>query len=103
MAKNIAKLGFEIGFNVNNASLQRVRQSLKELSEITSNEIERGGGKIIDVDPGKVKSWKNNLGTMKKDAAALEKALAAAYNPKLNTYNIDKFNESLKTSGTNAS
>jgi len=55
-----------------------------------------------EVSNMKTKSWKNDLGDMRKELASLEKAFEAAYNPKLGTYELNKFNESLKVSGTTA-
>lgn len=102
MAKNQGRIQFGIDFNVNTASLNKVRETLKSLKAMTGEEIKKSGGNILDLDKGAVHSWKNNLKSMRDEVSALEKAFEAAYNPKLGTYELNKFNESLKTSGTTA-
>jgi len=69
---------------------------------MSKDEIEKSGGNILGLSNMKTKSWKNDLGDMRKELASLEKAFEAAYNPKLGTYELNKFNESLKVSGTTA-
>ena len=102
MAKNQGRIQFGIDFNVNTASLNKVRDTLKSLKAMTGEEIKKSGGTILDLDKGAIHSWKNNLKSMRDEVGALEKAFEAAYNPKLGTYELNKFNESLKASGTTA-
>lgn len=102
MAKNQGQLNFGIGFNVNTASLNKVRDTLKSLKAMTGEQIKSSGGTILDLDKGAIHSWKNNLKEMRKDVEALEIAFEKAYNPKLGTYELNKFNASLKDSGTTA-
>jgi len=52
------------------------------------------------MDKGAIKSWKNDLGAMRKELDALDKAFEDAFNPKLGTYELNKFNASLKESNT---
>ena len=102
MAKNQGQLNFGINFNVNTASLNKVRDTLQNLKAMTKDEINKSGGTILDLDKGAMHSWKNNLKSMRDEIGALEKAFEAAYNPKLGTYELNKFNESLKASNTTA-
>ena len=102
MAKNQARIGFGIDFNVNQQSLNNVKKALGDLKKMSKEEIEKSGGNIIGLSDSKTKSWKNDLGAMRKELGALEKAFEAAYNPKLGTYELNKFNASLKESGTSA-
>lgn len=102
MAKNQGQINFGIGFNVNTASLNQVRNTLKELKAMSGEQIKQSGGHILDLDKSAIHSWKNNLHAMRDDVSALERAFEAAYNPKLGTYELNKFNESLKGSGTTA-
>lgn len=102
MAKNQARIGFGIDFNVNQQSLNNVKKALGDLKKMSKEDIEKSGGNIIGLSDSKTKSWKNDLGAMRKELGALEKAFEAAYNPKLGTYELNKFNASLKDSGTSA-
>lgn len=102
MAKNQARIGFGIDFNVNQQSLNNVKKALGDLKKMSKEDIEKSGGNIIGLSDSKTKSWKNDLGAMRKELGALEKAFEAAYNPKLGTYELNKFNASLKESGTSA-
>lgn len=100
MANNQMKFGIGLDFNVNKASLDNVRKTLKQLRDMSAQEIQQSGGNIAPMSDMAMKSWKNNLGAMRKELDALEKAFEQAYNPKLGTYELNKFNQSLKDSGT---
>lgn len=102
MAKNMGRIGFGVDFNVNKASLDQVKKSLQELKNMSKDQIEAAGGSILPMSDGAIKSWKNDLGAMRKELDALDKAMEDAFNPKLGTYQLDKFNASLKESGTSA-
>lgn len=102
MAKNMGQINFGVGFQVNKASLNEVKKSIQELRNMSKEQIEAAGGNILPLSGGAVKSWKNDLGEMRKELDALDKAMEAAFNPKLGTYELNKFNEALKASGTSA-
>ena len=102
MTKNMGQINFGVGFQVNKASLDQVKKSIQELRNMSKVQIEAAGGNILPLSGGAVKSWKNDLGEMRKELDALDKAMEAAFNPKLGTYELNKFNESLKASGTSA-
>ena len=102
MAKNMGQINFGVGFQVNKASLNEVKKSIQELRNMSKEQIEAAGGNILPLSGGAVKSWKNDLGEMRKELDALDRAMEAAFNPKLGTYELNKFNEALKASGTSA-
>lgn len=102
MAKNQARVGIGINFNVNQQSLNNVKKALSDLKKMSQKEIEASGGRILNISKMSMHSDKNNLGDMRKELEKLEKAFEAAYNPKLGTYELNKFNASLKESGTSA-
>lgn len=69
-------------------------QSFKNLqNEI--NKIQDTWAKMSDQNP-----MEPQMRKAKDSAVALEKAMTAAYNPKLSTYNLDVLNQKLKESGT---
>ena len=89
MANNIT---FSIGLKTN-YDASGVNQLKKELQDIQN---------LTSVSTGFInKSNVKDLMAMTSAANELERALDAAYDPQLNTVSIDKFNQSLKNSGTN--
>lgn len=68
-------------------------------------QLQRELDKIQDAYINHMNPQKNPLANEFKEAATqaekLSSAMAAAYNPRLNTYNIDTLNQKLKQSGTN--
>ena len=81
---------YNIGFNVNNTNLKTVQDELNKISKMTLKDI-----KIIDKEKAK-----SELNSIKESAEQLGRALEASYNPKIDSINIQKFNQSLKESGT---
>ena len=102
MAKNMGQINFGVGFQVNKASLNEVKKSIQELRNMTEKQINEAGGEILKISPMAMASNKNHLHEMRKELDALDKAMEAAFNPKLGTYELNKFNEALKASGTSA-
>lgn len=89
MANNMT---FSIGLKTN-YDASGVNQLKKELQDIQN---------LTSVSTGFInKSNVKDLMAMTSAANELERALDAAYDPQLNTVSIDKFNQSLKNSGTN--
>ena len=99
---NQGRIKIGLDFNVNTASLDNVKKTLKSLRNMTEAEIKAAGGHISPMSNMAMKSSKNDLGAMRKELDALDKAFEAAFNPKLGTYELNKFNESLAASGTSA-
>lgn len=102
MAKNQGQINFGVNFNVNTASIDKVRKTLQDLRKMSAEQIKNAGGTILPMSDMFMKSGKNDLGAMRKEIDALGKAFEDAYNPKLGTYELSKFNQSLKESGTSA-
>lgn len=99
MARNQGRINIGVGFNVDTTSLNNIKKTLQELGKLSGEQIRAAGGNLEgNFSKDAVHSWKNNLGDMRKELANLEKAFEAAFNPKLNTYEIDKFNASLQGS-----
>lgn len=70
-------------------------QSFKNLQNEISK-IQDAWARMSDQNP-----MEPQMRKAKDSAVALEKAMTAAYNPKLSTYNLDVLNQKLKDSGTN--
>lgn len=85
MAKN--KINFEIGFTTNLKNLNQMKSELAEIRKLTQST-----SFSLPAD---------QVGNVLKSANNLEHAMTAAFNPKLNTVNVQKFNNILKQSGTN--
>ena len=85
MAKN--KINFEIGFTTNLKNLNQLKSELAEIRKLTQST-----SFSLPAD---------QVGNVLKSANNLEHAMTAAFNPKLNTVNVQKFNNILKQSGTN--
>ena len=78
------QIKFGVGYEVDKSSIQKVKQSLRQLQNI----------KI-----GDFKGTEQQLQNVKKTALKVEEALRKAFNPTLNTANIQTFNSILKQSG----
>lgn len=103
MAKNQGQLNFGINFNVNTASLNQVKNALKNLREMSKEQIKAAGGDIIDSSPkGMKNSWQTNLGNMRKELDKITAAFEKTFNPKLGTIELNKFNKELGAVGLNA-
>ena len=89
MANRQIKYG--ISFEINNSNLQAVQAELQKIYSMTTKDLQ-----LIDVN-----ATKADLESIKNEASKLGKALEDSFNPKLNTINITKFNDSLKSSSTN--
>lgn len=102
MATNTGRIKLGIDFNVNKAGLDQAKKAIQELKTMSKEQIESSGGSILSMSDNAMKSWKNDLGAMRKELDALDKAMEDAFNPKLGIYELEKFNASLKQSGTSA-
>ena len=77
---NGGRINFQVGYNVDQNSVNQVRKSLQDLQKI----------KIADF-----KGTDEQLQQVKKTASQVEKALINAFNPSLNSINIQEFNSIL--------
>ena len=78
------QIKFGVGYEVDKSSIQKVKQSLRQLQNI----------KI-----GDFKGTEQQLQNVKKTALVVEEALRQAFNPTLNTANIQTFNSILQGTG----
>lgn len=90
MANN--KVNYDINFNVDMSSLELLKEALTNIQTMSSQYyIKINGGKVAE----------NQLKELKQTASQVEIAMDAAFNPKLNTFNFDLFNNILKNCGLN--
>ena len=87
------QIRYQVGFDIQQNSLNQLKASLQDLQKLKPNDIM----KINNTD---VASATSALDKIKKEAEKVEDALKEAFNTKLNTVNIETFNQSLKRSGT---
>ena len=88
------QIRYGIGFDVKKDGLQQVKKSLKQLQNLTSKDL-LNLNKSLDA-----KDASQTLMNIKRQAVAVEDALRNAFNTKLNTVNIQSFNQSLEGSKT---
>ena len=80
------QIRYGIGFDVDNSGLQRARQELKDIEQMTLKDF-----KLI-----KAEGTVQELNEIKQSAKSLQDALEDSFNPKLGTVNVEKFSQSLK-------
>ena len=79
------KIQFGVHFNADKASLQDVKKALQD---------------IQNIKPANFSGTKSDLMDIKRQALKVEDALERAFNPKLNSTNIQTFNQVLRSSGS---
>ena len=84
MPSNNNRINFQVGYNVDQASVNAVKKSLQDLQNI----------KIKDFSGSK-----KQLEEIKDTARQVEKALDEAFNVNLGSLNVKSFNDQLKTAG----
>lgn len=87
------QIRYQVGFDVQQNNLNQLKASLQDLQKLKISDIM----KINDTDAVSATSALNKI---KDEAGKVEDALKQAFNTKLNTVNIETFNQSLKQSGT---
>lgn len=80
------KIIYDVGFNVDSSALQQVRQELTALGRMGLQEF-----KLINPD-----GTKAQLKEVQQAVKTASDAIETSFNPKLNTINIEKFNQSLR-------
>lgn len=83
------EIKYKVGFDVNHSDLNKLKSSLQQLQKLSISDIM----KINDSD---ISSARQTLNSIQSDANKVESALQKAFNPKLNTVNIEKFKAELK-------
>ena len=87
------RIDYTVGFKTDKSGLSQIKKSLEEIRNLTQQDISQSMG--VDTSTAQ-----KNLQAARKEAVAVETAFRKAFNQKLNTVNIDKFNQSLKQSNT---
>ena len=87
------RIDYTVGFKTDKSGLNQIKKSLEEIRNLTQQDISQSMG--VDTSTAQ-----KNLQAARKEAVAVETAFRKAFNQKLNTVNIDKFNQSLKQSNT---
>ena len=87
------RVNYTVGFKTDKSSLNQIKKSLEEIRNLSQNDL----AKVMNIDTS---TAQKNLLTARQEAVAVENAFRKAFNQKLNTVNIDKFNQSLKQSNT---
>ena len=88
---NGGQLNFGVGFNVDSSGLNKLKASLQQLQSATTKDL-------VNVDASKARA---ELTDIKSTASSVEAALMKAFNPKLNSVNVTKFNSELEKTGLN--
>ena len=87
------QIRYQVGFDVQQNNLNQLKASLQDLQKLKISDIM----KINETDAASATSALNKI---KDEAGKVEDALKQAFNTKLNTVNIETFNQSLKQFGT---
>lgn len=87
------QIRYQVGFDVQQNNLNQLKASLQDLQKLKISDIM----KINKTDAASATSALNKI---KDEAGKVEDALKQAFNTKLNTVNVETFNQSLKQSGT---
>lgn len=88
MANNTRKrIQYDVGFNTNTKQLDEVKKQLQEISKLTNTKFKQNG--IFSTD---------EMQKIRSVATEVSNAINKAYNPKINSVNITKFNAELAKS-----
>lgn len=90
------RIDYTVGFKTDKSGLNQIKKSLEEIRNLSQNDL----AKAMNIDTS---TAQKNLLTARQEAIAVENAFRKAFNQKLNTVNIDKFNQSLAQSKTSLS
>ena len=86
------QIKFKVGFDVDKTSLNQLRSSLQQMQNLNY-------GDLIKINKSGLPEAKKTLVEIQNQAGRVEDALKAAFNPKLGTINIEKFNSILNSTG----
>ena len=87
------QIKYQVGFDVRQNDLNKLKASLQDLQKLKWSDLM----KINDSD---ISSAKQALNDIRREAGNVQDALKQAFNTKLNTINIETFNQSLRNSGS---
>ena len=85
------QITFGIGFNVNESNLNSLKQSLREIQQLTSKDLMNIG------KASSIQEANTQLQQIKKSASEVQSALTRAFNTDLGTVNVARFNQELKS------
>lgn len=91
MANN--RIDMTVGLKVDKSGLNQLKKSLQQMQKLNWNDL-------MKINGGSLDQAKQAYRDIHKQAEKVETALKAAFNPKLNTVNIEKFKNQLAASGT---
>ena len=87
---------YSIDFEVNKKKIEQLKKSLQDIQKMTIADVSAG-----KIDNNNFKKMQEQLRDAQSAARVTEQALTKAFNPKLNTTNIEKFKKELSASGLN--
>ena len=87
------QIKYQVSFDVKQNDLNRLKASLQQLQKLKI-------GDIMKINDSDMATATSDLNKIKEQALNVEEALKKAFNTKLNTVNIDSFNQVLKQSGS---
>lgn len=90
------KILYSIDFDVNKKKIEQLKKSLQDLKKMSISDVAVGQAGNNDLS-----KMKQQLRQAQQAARVTEEAITKAFNPKLNTVNIQKFENELKISGLN--
>ena len=90
------QITFGVGFNVNEAGLNKLKQSLQEIQKMTAKDLFNTG------NFSNLQQAENELKKIQQSAAQVQRALNSAFNANLGVTNIAKFNSELQKLNINA-
>ena len=93
MAKQ-GNIKFGVQFQIDKAGLKSIETQLKNISNMTVKDV---------INASSITDATQKLNAAKTAATQMQQALEAGFNVKLNTVNLEKFQQSLKNSGTSLS
>lgn len=86
------EINYEINFTPNTQSLQALKTELQQIQNITATQYQQSNPNVSK----NLKEASVELINIKKEAAQVENALNKAFNVKLGTANLEKFDKELK-------
>lgn len=90
------KILYSIDFDVNKKKIEQLKKSLQDIKKMSISDVAVGQAGNNDLS-----KMKQQLRQAQQAARVTEEAITKAFNPKLNTVNIQKFENELKISGLN--
>ena len=81
---------FQVGFDVDRKGLNEIQSELKQLQNLTRSDFMR-----INVNTTNLREVDRELVEISSTASVVSEALEKAFNPKLNSINIQRFNQYL--------